>query len=269
MSTRPGSSKRRRAGLPFIIGGSVLAVLTAGGVILYTSTLSSTGAGNVPVVVAAHDLLIRVPILPSDLAVAQFHATDVPPGAFTKISDLANVVAAINIAKGQPVTSNLLLTSTDAVIGPQSAFLPIPKGFVALTIPTGEQQGVGGYIQVGDYLSLVVQLNGKTSKNVRTVYTNIRVIRVGAAPSDTAPIQGSANAPPKQGGLSNSLTIVVTQCQAEYIAWFLSNATLTYTLESYHDYTPSDAVDPGCASAPAAKGVTQADVAARWPGIFT
>lgn len=247
----------------------MLAVLTAGAVIFYTSTAAGPSVGNMPVVVAAHDLQIRVPVLASDLAVAEFHASDVPPGAFSKISDLVNVVAAINIARGQPVTSNLLLRSADAVIGPQSAFLPIPKGYVALTIPTGEQQGVGGYIQVGDYLSLVVQLAGKTAKNVRTVYTNILVIRVGAASSDTAPIQGSTNAPPKQGGLSNSLTIVVTQCQAEFIAWFLSNATLTYTLESYHDYTPSEAVDPGCPNAPAAKGVTQADIAAHWPGIFT
>jgi Flp pilus assembly protein CpaB len=247
----------------------VLAVLTAGAVLFYTSTASGTSAGNVPVVVAAHDLQIRVPVLPADLVVAQFHASDVPPGSFSKLTDLKGVVAAINISKGQAVTSNLLLTSTDAVIGPQSAYLPIPKGFVALTIPTSEQQGVGGYIQVGDYLSLVVQFGGKTSKNVRTVYTNIPVIRVGAATSDTAPIQGSTGAPPKQGGISSSLTIIVTQCQAEYIAWFLSNGQLTYTLESYHDYSPQDVtVDSTCPNATAAKGVTQADVVARWPGIF-
>lgn len=268
MSSRAG--KKRRAGLPFIIAGVVLALLTAGGVLLYTSTATVTSAGNTPVVVAAHDLLIRVPVLPGDLTLAQFHASDVPPGAFTKVSDIKNVIAGINISKGQPITSNLLLTSGDAVIGPQSAYLPIPKGFVALTMPTGEQQGVAGYIQVGDYLSMVVGVSGKSSKNFRTVYTNIPVIRIGAAQSDTTPVQGSSSSPPKVGGLSNSLTVVVTQCQAEFIAWFLANGTLTYTLESFHDYAPQDvAVDPNCPSATAAKGVTQADVAARWPGIFT
>lgn len=221
-------------------------------------------------VVAAHDLQIRVQVLPADLTIAQFHAADVPPGAFSKLSDIGNVVAAINISRGQAVTSNLLLTSNDAVIGPQTAYLPIPQGFVALTIPTGEQQGVGGYIQVGDYLSLVVQIAGKTSKNVRTVYTNIPVIRVGAAPSDSAPITGGSGSPPKQGGLSNSLTIVVTQCQAEFIAWFLSNGTLTYTLESYKDYSPKNtAPDQSCKNVDAAKGVTHDDVGTRWPGIFT
>ena len=220
-------------------------------------------------VVAAHDIQIRVPVLPSDLVVAQFHSTDVPPGSFSKVTDLKGVVAAINISKGQAVTSNLLLTSTDAVIGPQSAYLPIPAGFVALTIPTGEQQGVAGYIQVGDYLSLVAVIHGKTSTNIRTVYTNIPVIRVGTATSESAPVQGSVNNPPKQGGLSSSLTVILTQCQAEYVSWFLSNGSLKYTLESYHDYQPQDVqVDPVCPNVNAATGVTQADIAKKWPGIM-
>ena len=252
-----------------MIAGGVLALLTFGAVIFYTSsTQGGTASGTTPVVVAARDLQIRVPIQASDLEVAHYSAADVPPGGFTSTSDIRNVVAAVNISKGQPITKNLILGSTDSVIGPQSGYLPIPQGFVALTIPTGEQQGVAGYIQVGDYLSMVVQITGKTSKNIRTVFTNVPVIRVGAAPADTGASPGTT--PPKQGGLSNSLTIIVTQCQAEFIAWFLVNGTLTYTLESFHDYAPQDIkTDPNCPSAVAAKGVTQADVSAKWPGIFT
>ena len=96
------------------------------------------------------------------------------------------------------------------------------------------------------------------------------IIRVGAAASDATPVQGGSSTPPKKGGLSNSLTVVVTQCQAEFITWFLNNAIVTYTLESYHDYSPQDtAVDPGCPNPTSAKGVTQTDVGAKWPGIFT
>lgn len=265
-----GGSRKRRAGLPFIIIGAVLGVLAFAAAVFYTqSAVGGSAAGTVPVVVAAKDLGIRVQIHPADLTVAQFHESDVPPGSFAKVADVKDVVAAVNITKGQAVTSNLVLGTGDTVIGPQSAFLPIPTGFVALTIPTGEQQGVGGYIQVGDYLSMVVQLTGKTTKNVRTVYTNVPVIRVGAATSDVTPVQGSSSTPPKQGGLSNSLTIVVTQCQAEYISWFLSNGILTYTLESYHDYRPQDVTaDPACPNVTSAKGVTLTDVVARWPGIM-
>jgi Flp pilus assembly protein CpaB len=247
----------------------VLGLLTFAGVIFYTASASGSGAGDVPVVVAAHDLLIRVPVLPGDLTVVKFHSADVPPGAFSKVEDLKNVVAAIDISKGQPVTSNLLLTSSDSVIGPQSAFLPIPSGFVALTIPTGEQQGVAGYIQVGDYLSMVAVIAGKTSTNIRTVYTNIPVIRIGTAPSESAPVQGSSTTPPKTGGVSSSLTVIVTQCQAEFISWFITNGNLKYTLESYHDYKPADvSADPACPDVNSAKGVTATDVSARWPGIM-
>jgi Flp pilus assembly protein CpaB len=270
MVARKGGA-RRRAGLPFIIAGAVLGVLTAGAVIFYTSSASGggTAAGNVPVVVAAHDLLIRVPILPGDLTVAQFHASDVPPGSFSSVSQVKSVVAAITIAKGQAVTSNLVLNSTDSIIGPQTAYLPIPSGFVALTIPTGEQAGVAGYIQVGDYLSMVAVIGGKTGTNIRTIYTNIPVIRIGTAPP-AAPAQGSSTAPPQTGGISSSLTIVVTQCQAEFLSWFLSNGTLKYTLESYHDYKPQDvAVDPSCPDVTSAKGVTQTDISSHWPGILS
>jgi Flp pilus assembly protein CpaB len=270
MSVRKAGG-RRRAGLPFIIAGAVLGVLTAGAVIFYTSTASGgPAAGNVPVVVAAHDLLIRVPILPGDLTVAQFHAGDVPPGSFSSVSQVKSVVAAITISKGQPVTSNLILNSTDAIIGPQTAYLPIPSGFVALTIPTGEQAGVAGYIQVGDYLSMVAVIGGKTSTNIRTIYTNIPVIRIGTAPSASAPVQGNSTTPVQQGGISSSLTIVVTQCQAEFLSWFLSNGTLRYTLESYHDYKPQDVTaDPTCPDVNSAKGVSQTDISARWPGILS
>lgn len=255
--------------MPFIIGGGALAVLTFVGVLLYTSSAGTPAAGNVGIVVAAHDITIRVPIQPADLTMQQYHANDVPPGAFTKVSELANVVAAVNITKGQPVTNNLVVGSTDVVIGPQAAYLPIPTGFVALTIPTGETQGVAGYIQVGDYISMVAQVTGKTGKNVRTVYTNIPVIRVGAAPVPVAPTPGSSSTPPKTGGLSTSLTVVVTQCQAEFIGWFLNNGSLSYTLESYKDYKPQDTVvDQTCKDVTSAKGVGVADVAARWPGIL-
>jgi Flp pilus assembly protein CpaB len=261
---------RRRAGLPLIIAGGALGLLTAGAVIFYTSSSTSTGGGNVPVVVAAHDLLIRVPILPGDLVVAQFHASDVPPGSFSSVSQVKSVVAAITISKGQAVTSNLILNSTDSIIGPQTAYLPIPSGFVALTIPTGEQAGVAGYIQVGDYLSMVAVVGGKTSTNIRTIYTNIPVIRIGTAPSASAPVQGNSTTPPQTGGISSSLTIVVTQCQAEFLSWFLSNGTLRYTLESYKDYKPQDvAADPTCPDVNSAKGVTQADISSRWPGILS
>ena len=69
---------------------------------------------------------------------------------------------------------------------------------------------------------------------------------------------------------ATSLTVVVTQCQAEVITWFLGYASMKYTLESYHDYLNSTAQqpDPACPSVNSAKGVTLQAMQAAYPTLF-
>jgi hypothetical protein len=67
-------------------------------------------------------------------------------------------------------------------------------------------------------------------------------------------------------GVTSSLTIELTQCDAEYFTWFLNNMQEKYTLESFNDYlkqAPS-APDPTCPSVLAAQGVTNKQVDARY-----
>jgi Flp pilus assembly protein CpaB len=273
------SVPRTRPGFNYTILGAVLALLGFGAVVLF-GVLASGGskegpaAGPLqPVVVAARDIPIRTPISDKDLTVAKYAAADVPPGAFAKVADARGLVAAVEIKKSQPLTSNLLVKSGDAVLGAQSAYLPIAPGFVALTVPTGEQQGVAGYIQAGDYISVIAIVPTPGGKqNTRTVFTNVHVLRIGPADVDVQPAAASTSASsgPKQGGIASSLTIVLTQCQAEYMNWFLANAGVKYTLESYKDYKPQDvAVDTSCPAVTSAKGVTTQDVSSHWPGIFS
>jgi len=68
---------------------------------------------------------------------------------------------------------------------------------------------------------------------------------------------------------ATSLTVVVTECQAEYITWFITNASLKYTLESYQDYlTTPPAKDPTCPSVGSAPGVTLQTVKKAYPSLF-
>lgn len=267
MAVAPNTAARPRSGTPYTILGLVLAVLGFGAVLLFSSmgahpTAAIGGGPQVDVVVASEDIGIRTPITASQLKVVKFAQADAPPGAYRLVDDVKNSVAAIDIKKGQAVTSNLVVKSGDAVPGPQSAYLPIPTGFVAITLPTGEMQGVAGYIQTGDYISIIGLVNAASGQNVRTLFTNVHVLRVGPAPD-------AANGTAKPGGVSTSLTVVVTQCQAEYLNWFVGNAGLRYSLESYKDYKPQDVqVDSTCPSVTAARGVTKNDVGQRWPGIF-
>lgn len=274
MAVAPPSTTKPRSGTPYTIIGLILAALGFGAVILFANlsggkaAAASPSGQEVDVVVAAADISIRTPIVPGSLAIQKMSAADKPPGAFTKVDEVKNMVAAIDIKKGQPVTGNVLVKSGDAVSGPQSGYLPIPTGFVAITIPTGEQQGVAGYIQTGDYVSIIGVVTGSTGQNVRTLFTNVHVLRIGPAVL-ADPAAGSSAPSARTGGVSSSLTVIVTQCQAEYLNWFVSNATVKYSLESYKDYRPQDVqVDSTCPSVTAARGVTKSDIGQRWPGIF-
>jgi Flp pilus assembly protein CpaB len=141
-----------------------------------------------------------------------------------------------------------------------------------MTVPTGEQQGVAGYIQPGDYISIMatVKVKGFDYMNVRTVFTNVHVLKVGPSSGNVGPAGGGSGGgqQTQSGGVSTSLTLVLTECQAEYVNWFIANGTVKYVLESYKDYKPADtSVDASCPNVDAAKGVTLANVLQRFPGL--
>jgi pilus assembly protein CpaB len=244
---------------PFTILGIVLALLVIAAFVLVAINASTGSTGPTQnVVVATQDLASRIPIPAGSLEIMSLPAAGLPSTVFTKIDDAKGMIPLVTIVKGQAVSSNLVAKPGQS-FGVQSEFLPIPSGYVALTIPTSEQQGVAGYVQPGDYISVIATVTTGAKVATKTVFTNIHVIRVG---QDTAGAAGTA-------ATATSLTIVVTQCQAEYITWFLSYASLKYTLESYQDYgTPAQAKDPNCQSVTDAKGVTLQLVKKAFPSLF-
>jgi Flp pilus assembly protein CpaB len=176
---------------------------------------------------------------------------------FTKISDATGMIPLVTIVKGQAVSSNLV-AKPGQTLGAQSEFLPIPSGYVALTIPTSEQQGVADYIQPGDFISVIATVTSGAKVATKTVFTNIHVIRVGTSGSDST-----------SAAAATSLTVVVTACQSEFITWFLQFASLKYELESYQDYGPvTNAKDPQCPSVTAAQGVNLQLVQKTYPSLF-
>jgi len=240
--------------------GIVIGLLTIAAFVLVALNGSGGSLGPTsPVVVATTDLKSRVAIDSGSITVMHMPSGAIPPLAFTTVKQAAGLVPLIDIKQGQPITSNMVASS-----GSGSSFLPIPSGYVALTIPTGEQQGVAGYIQPGDYISVIATVTVGAKVGAKTIFTNLHVIRAGplaAAPASTGP--GA------QVAAASSLTVVVTECQAEFITWFLTNASLKYALESYHDYSPKDQTpDPSCPAVTSAKGVTLSDVQAQFPTLF-
>jgi Flp pilus assembly protein CpaB len=242
---------------PFTLLGILLALLVIVAFVLVALNASAGSASpQETVVVAAKDLQPRIPIGADDLMTRTLNVpSNYPKVYFNSVSQVAGMVPLVTIASGQLVASNEVAKPNQA-IGAQAEFLPIPKGYVALTIPTSEQQGVADFIQPDDFISVIatVSSNGKVAD--KTIFTQLHVIKVG-----TASTTGNSGA--------SSLTVVVTECEAEVITWFLTYASLKYTLESYQDYAPgAQNPDPKCPSVNDAKGVTLQVIQANYPSLF-
>jgi Flp pilus assembly protein CpaB len=276
---RPGGGRL------FIIVGLLLAVAAGGGVFLLGGTVGGGGGGGstTTVVFAKQAIPLRHTITEADLD------TEKVSGQFLSVnntylnkSDVVNLIAQIQISKGSVITSDMLAKDIGSIpSGAAPAYLPLASGYVAMTIPTAELQGVAGHITLGDYITVISsasvsvfsvttgQQAGPPKIISKTVFTNVRIIGLGPAAANVQPASGGAaagGATGPVGGVVSSLTIVVTQCDAEYFTWFLNNTTLKYTLESFHDYLaqPPSAPDPTCPTVLAAQGVSQKAVDQRY-----
>jgi Flp pilus assembly protein CpaB len=209
------------------------------------------------VVVASRDLQPRIPITADSLAIRTIPVPgSYPKVYFDRIEDVKGMVPLVGILSGQVVASNDVAKPNQA-LGSQSEYLPIPSGYVALTIPTSEQQGVADYIQPGDYISVIATVASAGKVATKTIFYHLHVIKVG---TPTTAASSSAT----------SLTVVISQCQAEVLTWFLTYASMKYSLESYHDYLAggAPAPDPNCQKITDAKGVTLQIIQASYPSLF-
>src|SRR3989475_6695330 len=253
--------RRSRRGRTYIIIGTVLAVLafaTAAGVASLPYLFSSAAIGT-KVVVAKNAIAARTQIQASDLTTAVI--TPVPKEAFFDIKFVEGKGARVDIPADAPITANLIAQSPDLLSSSDVTYLPIPQGFVAVQVPTSEQVGVGGYVQLGDRITVLATVNSSVFGAspgvpvVRTVFRNLDVIRVGPATGSTASGQQ----------VTSSLTLLMTPCDSEFLFWFLNNAVLKYNLESFKDYEPTpNQPDPACPKLSSAAGVGPREVDAKW-----
>jgi Flp pilus assembly protein CpaB len=286
LATAPAPARPRPGGgRLFIIVGLLLALLAGAGVFFLGGTLNSGSGGiqggNQTVVVAKQNIGLRHQITSADLTTASAAGSFIAINAYTRPSDVVNLIAEINIKQGSIITSDMLARDIGQInAGSGPAYLPLASGYVAMTIPTSEQQGVAGHITLGDYITIIASANvqlfasgtgqavGPPKVVSKTVFTNIRIIGVGPAQINVQPAAGTTTTTTTQptGGVTSSLTIELTQCDSEYMVWFLNNMQLRYTLESFNDYlkSPPSAPDPSCPTVIAAQGVSNKTVDARY-----
>jgi Flp pilus assembly protein CpaB len=205
-------------------GGALLVGRTGGGANSFTA-----GPKNVPAVVAVKDIPASTQITADLVTVQQYSADQAPPFAYRSKDVVVGKYAAIPIHAGSAIIDYDIVADQSGVQPAKQAFLPIPKGMVAMQIPTGELVGIGGNIQPDDLIDIIVSYNPKPtdpkSKIVTvTTFTNLKIIRVGPA--------GAANT----RGITSSLTVIVSLQQAQELKWLLDNTNYKYVLRSVQDY---------------------------------
>jgi Flp pilus assembly protein CpaB len=282
---------RSGGGRIFIIIGLVLALVAFGLVVLFSSFGGprGVGGGSCPcdlVVYANKDIALRTQITTIDqVKVKSIPDAYKPAGAV--VIDSANsskdtgaqnaaalkavqsFIAEVNIATDQPLLTSMLAKPGDTITGAQAAFLPIPPGYVAMTLPTSELIGVAGYPQPGDYIGVIASAGNKLTGVSVTVVTQLHILRVGPANlSVTAASNNGTNSSAGTTAPASSLTVLTTPCQSELITWFQQNTIVRYELESYKDYAPAaTGPDPKCVGFTATKGVTAADIITLFPSF--
>ena len=237
------------------------------------------GGPNETVVVAAQSIPIRHQMNDADLTTTKISGS--LQNTYTRPGDVKGLISEIQISKGALITSDMLARDAGLIpAGSAPAYLPLASGYVAMTIPTGEQQGVAGHITLGDYITVIASASltifsttgaaaGPAKVVSKTVFTNVHIIGLGPASANVQPAGAAGTAGGAQGattGITSSLTIEVTQCDAEFFTWFLNNTTVKYTLESFHDYLTQlpSASEVGCPAVQSAQGVSQKEVEARY-----
>lgn len=292
MAVAPAAARPRPGGgRLFIIIGVLLALVAFGAVFLLGSVGGGGGAiggPNTTVVIAKQAIPLRHQLSANDveLAKASVNGNGTLANTYGATNEVMGLISELSITKGSVITSDMLAKDINLVpTGAAPAYLPLASGYVALTIPTGELIGVAGHISVGDYITVIASANvqifvvtggggsapslsGSVSK---TVFTNVRIIGLGPASNGVQSASGSSAPSTSQSGgqstgITSSLTVEMTQCDAEYMTWFMANMNVRYTLESYKDYlaAPPSNPDPSCPTVTAAGGVGPKQVDTRY-----
>ena len=166
-------------------------------------TPARLGGNQVTIVIAKQAIPIRHQITAADLDTEKVNGSFASVNTYTRPSDVTGqgLIAEVQITKGAVITADMLAKDINLIpSGAAPAYLPLAKGYIAMTIPTGELQGIAFYPTKGDYITVIasgtvtlfssggVQAPGPPRVVSKTVFTNIRIIALGPAAPNVPPI---------------------------------------------------------------------------------
>ncbi len=271
MTMRPGGRPNK---LIAIVVGLIIAAAGAVGLIVLTK--AGGGISSVPmvyVVEATSEIPNGSAITQAEVSAVQVPTTAVPAGAYTNPSKVVGQYAIVSIAPQQILTPSLvsptkttgiavvctpqasaaptLITSTSPSSSPKATAVSqgtcredpfsLPSGYVALAIPMNAMEGVGGFLQPGDQIDILADVNGQGQ--IKVIAHNVTILNVGTV--------GQANS-----GTASELIVGIPESEAELLSYIMDpknptqSSILEYVLLSNSNFitygsSPSPTPDPG------------------------
>jgi Flp pilus assembly protein CpaB len=238
-ASAPSNARNPQFRTPLFVAGVGLALFAFLAMFTFGLIFATKAGSNqqVTVVVAATSINQKDVITPEMVKTLRMTATSALPGTYSNVATVIGEYATVDIPQGQAITANLVSKIPSVIQTPPLVF---SKGYQLIGITASEQTGVAGYVGPGDYIDIYVTMDkaafaeinpgAKGSVTVR-VFKAVYVDKVG--PDTTATRSG------QPGGVTSSLTVLMSPCDVAFMTWFAVNGQVKYGLVSHDDYPQS------------------------------
>jgi pilus assembly protein CpaB len=148
-------------------------------------------------------------------------------GAIKSLTEIKNRVAAVTILKGELVLAARFIKPAEA-----KGILPIPADRQAISVEVSIPPGVAGFIQPGDRVSIVAQLEvakgADSETKVAYLLQDVQVLSVGQRVVVTT--EGKQGAQVQQQQARVLMTLALTPPDVEKLAYAIFQGQLYFTL---------------------------------------
>jgi pilus assembly protein CpaB len=204
-----------------LIFAVLIGLLTVFGLGLYINNLPNAQKNRADyskAVVATNTIPANAKVTADMVTLKSMSTESVHPEAITSLDKIIGAIYKGEIVKGE----QLLLSKVVVDVEQATLAYRVPQNMRAISIPTSEVSGVGGFINVGDKIDILVTYDKKDINPVSTTYTQLQNIEVAAVGN------AKLSADDKQKALPTSITVLVNPAQAEVLAYAISNGILSF-----------------------------------------
>jgi pilus assembly protein CpaB len=217
-----------RPGSVFLLGGVLLASVTAYTLYNYLQGVKTPAASKKIVVMARADISSRSEIKPEMVVLMQVPPESLIPNTATALDQVVGKVT-ITAVKQYDQFRLKDLAAKDKVPG---LSYTIPSGMRAITISINDTKGVSGAIHPGDHVDILCSLKDASrggSQSVQVPLQDLNVLAIDRAKTESTDV-----------GATSSLTLCTTPEQAQLLTAAEDEGQLRVILRAREDHVPMD-----------------------------